>query len=217
MRQAAALTSVLTAAATVAATTASVPAPAPGCAGAMNRVLGIQETVTERNEVTRRATIKVSTQFVLKNSTSPRLVTPTYYQPDSESFGHYSIGLATIWTNVLVELHRLFNLSRSFSVGFILDEEAEAEVQTNGDFGTVFYINPAVIVTQQNNSNGRSFKKRFRLTERHRILALACHELVHAMGFGPHDELFSSRLTDVCGIVMANLRQFNHCFAQQSV
>jgi hypothetical protein len=79
----------------------------------------------------------------------------------------------------MVELHSLFNVSGQFSVGFIVSDDCEAEHEV-GDYGRVYYLAPAKIVSQSS-SNSRSFKARFKLTEKDRLISLGVHELVHGM------------------------------------
>ena len=115
-----------------------------------------------------------------------------------------------MWARVLTTLHRMFGNSTPFSVGFILDEESIAEHEKSGKFGTVYYINPAKVVKQA--SGSRSFKKRYKLTDRHEILATAVHEFVHGLGYSEHGEDFASKLTEVVAVVMRQMKEFNKCF-----
>lgn len=113
---------------------------------------------------------------------------------------------------LLLELHQLLDHSASFAIGFLFDEDSQAEYE-EGRFGPVYYINPAVVMRQR--SGSRSLRKRFKLTERHRLLSIAVHEIVHGLGNSRHDEDYAGRLTDVMGLVMANLRRFNKCFGSR--
>lgn len=160
----------------------------------------------------RRQVASLGTNFILKNETD--LKVPNYYDPGSGEFSTYSHKLVRIWGRVMLEMHRLFDREAEFSIGFIFDEgetgatEAECE---QGDYGLVYYLNPCRIVEQQA-SYSKSFKKRFKLTERDRIIAIGAHEFVHALGFGWHDERYANRLTDVLAVVMKNRKRFNWCF-----
>lgn len=151
----------------------------------------------------------VNEEFIVKNETD--LQVPAYYLPDSNEFSTYSQKLVRVWGRLLVELHRLFDHEADFALGFIFDDSAEAEFE-NGDYGKVYYLNPAKVV-EQVSSSSKSFKKRFQLTERNRLLMIALHEFVHGLGLGPHDEDYANRLTDMTWKVMDERKRFNWCFA----
>jgi hypothetical protein len=108
-----------------------------------------------------------------------------------------------------MELHKVFNHEAAFAVGFIFDESVEAQYST--DNGSVYFLNPAVIVRQRY-SNSRSMKKRFKLSQRDRIIMIALHEFIHGLGHHYHDEDFAGVLTDKAAVVMANRKRFNRCF-----
>lgn len=162
----------------------------------------VEENVIFRNT-------KVSEEFIIKNDTDLQI--PSYYLPDSTDFSTYSQKLVKIWGRLLVELHRLFEHEADFALGFIFDESAEAEFE-KGEYGKVYYLNPAKIV-EQSSSSSKSFKKRFQLTERNRLLMIALHEFVHGMGYGPHNEDYANRLTDMAWKVFDERKRFNWCFA----
>ncbi len=149
----------------------------------------------------------LSHEFIVKNTTG--LTIPTYYMPGT--FGTHSRKLVRIWGRLMLELHDLFEKEASFAVGFVFDEENEAEHENHSVYGEVYYINPAVIRTQQR-TKSRSFAKRFLLTERDRLLSIAAHEFVHGLGFEYHDESYADKLTEVMATVMAKRRRFNDCF-----
>jgi hypothetical protein len=151
---------------------------------------------------------QIAEEFVIRNETD--MLIPAYYLPDSPAFGSYGRKLARMWGRLLLELHRVFEHEAEFSIGFGFDEDAEASHE-EGEFGRVYYINPAVIV-KQTNSESKSFKKRFQLTERNRLLAIAAHEFVHGLGFSRHDSEFASKLTDVLAKVMDERKRFNWAF-----
>lgn len=154
---------------------------------------------------------QIASDFVLKNETG--LAIPDYYCPDSREFSTYSKKLTRTWGRLLLELHRLFERSDAFSVGFVFDEECEAQFEQHSDFGKIYYINPARVVTQSSSSS-KSFKKRFKLTERDRLLSIAVHEFLHGAGsyWGWHDENYANALTDMFAIVMSERKRFNWCF-----
>ena len=154
----------------------------------------------------------LGTNFILKNETDLKI--PRYYDPGSGELSSYSHKLIRYWGRVMLELHKLFDKDGEFSIGFIFDEgdvyatEAECE---QGDFGLVYYLNPCRIV-EQAGSYSKSFKKRFKLTERDRLIMIGCHEFVHATGQSWHDEHYANRLTDMAALVMKHRRRFNWCF-----
>lgn len=154
----------------------------------------------------------IGTNFILKNETE--LKVPAYYDPGSGEFSEYSRKLVRIWGRAIVEMHRLFDVEAEFSVGFILDDDSngasEAEFE-RGDYGDVYYLNPCKVV-EQSNTYSKSFKKRFKLTERDRLIMIALHEFLHAVGNGWHDENYANRLTDMAAVVMKNRKRFNWCF-----
>lgn len=151
--------------------------------------------------------VNIASEFVIKNVTGMEI--PSYFLPEQPEFSVYSQKLIRIWGMLLLELHQLLDHSASFAIGFLFDEDSEAEYEV-GRFGSVYYINPAVVTRQQ--SGSRSLRKRFKLTERHRLLSIAVHEIVHGLGYSHHNEEYAGRLTDVMALVMANLRRFNKCF-----
>jgi len=210
--QSTALTAILAAASTQVSSDESFETPqqAPDQSYIYTNV-GSTVTVAERrNSNDLGVKIRIGHQFIVKNTTG--METPTFYRPESDMFGNYCLTLTKFWSRILVEMHKLFNAEGNFSVGFVLDEENEAEHETSSAYGTVYYINPATVVTQTGASKGRSFKKRFKLTERYRILAIAAHEFVHGLGYRNHDEDYASKLTDVMGVVMTNMKRFTPCF-----
>ena len=108
-------------------------------------------------------------------------------------------------------MHQIFEHEAEFAVGFVFDQDEEAQFE-DGQYGKVYYVNPVAVV-EQTMSNSRSFRKRFKLTERDRLIAIAAHEFVHGgIGLLYHDESFASKQTDVMATVMKHRRQFNWCF-----
>jgi len=150
----------------------------------------------------------IAEEFIIKNETTIKV--PDYYHPDSDQFGAYSRKLARIWGRLILELHRKYELETEFSIGFIFSDEAEAEYE-DSSYGKVYYLNPATIV-EQKNSQSKSFKKRFALTERNRLLAIAVHEFLHGRGYHYHDETYAAKLTVMMGEIMDDRTRFNWCF-----
>jgi len=146
------------------------------------------------------ATVTLGPEFILKNATGMK--TPVRYVP-GEHFSNHSKELVLAWTAVLLKLYQLHNVSGEFSVGFVFDDESEAEHET-GVYGRVYYLNPAKIVE----TNGRRcMEARYTSawSNRHNLIALACHEFVHGLGFKDHDEDYASKLTDVTQMAMKHM------------
>jgi hypothetical protein len=153
---------------------------------------------------------KLKHEFVIKNNTGMEI--PIHYLPSD--FSEYSQKLTTIWTKVLLKLHEIFKHKATFSVGFILDDDSAAEFECNREYGDVYYVSPITIVKQKE-SGSRSMAKRrkFNAAGRWAIVADALHEFVHgAIGLSGHDELYSSTLTEMMGVVLKEHQQFNKCF-----
>lgn len=144
--------------------------------------------------------------FVVKNTTELKI--PAYFLPESDEFSSYSRSLVKMWGRLLIQLHKLFEVSGAFTIGFVFDAESEAEYETSPEYGVVYYVNPAKIVR----GAAVSLKKRFKLTERNRLLVLAVHEFVHGRGYGRHDDNYAYAFTDMMVKVMDNRKDFNWCF-----
>lgn len=149
-------------------------------------------------------------EFVIKNETTLKI--PAYLLPDSDTFGSYGKKLARIWGRLMLELHRMYKLETEFAIGFVFSEDAEAQHEVTAAYGTVYYLNPVEVV-EQKASTSKSMRKRFALTERNRILAIAVHEFLHGLGYDSHDERYAARLTEVFGEVMDERKRFNWAFA----
>ena len=141
--------------------------------------------------------------FVLSNDTG--LETPKHYEP--RNFSNYSKKLLHYWAHYLLALRRLFLITEPFSVGFCLSTEAGAVCETDDQYGTVFYVNPATVI-KQTQSNSRSFANRwtFNHAGRMKLLATALHEVVHGLGYNEHDERYAGRLTEAFGQLLSNLK-----------
>ena len=142
-------------------------------------------------------------RFVIYNKTQYKI--PEHFIPGK--MGSYARKLSSMWSNILVELHRLTDRSAAFSTGFVFDHSDEHTTlamfeRHNGN--NVYYINPTLA----------KFKKRFALTDRDTLIALAAHEFVHgSYKLSYHDEDFAARLTLLMALVMKNRKRFNKCFA----
>lgn len=152
----------------------------------------------------------IGTNFIVKNATGLRI--PKCYLPKA-GWSVYSSQLAKTWGNIMLQLHRHFNLNGRVSVGFVFEEDVLAQYELSDRFGVVYYVAPAM-VTHQKDSNSRSFKKawKFDSAGRGALIATAAHELVHGMGYRYHDEDFAAKYTDVMGQLIRSSKQFNWCF-----
>jgi len=151
-------------------------------------------------------------KFTIKNTTG--MDTPDYYKPGAQ-FSSYAKRLVSWWVNCLTEIHRTLNVNATFGVGFILDEDAEAQHEVR-DGETTYYINPAMVVRQQKSAS-RSLKRRFDLTtDQMRVLADAVHEFTHRDHSG-HSEDFASAITSHMGKVMKALPSFEPCFRKSLI
>lgn len=148
--------------------------------------------------------ISVGPQFITKNLTG-KDISP-FFTP-GPCFTQSSKALVKAWTGVLLKLYSLCGKRGEFSVGFIFDDEIEAEAEQSKNYGLVYYINP---VSMSKNSAVKSSisTPRYPLVAASyaNIISLAAHEFVHgAYGLGPHDEDYANRLTEVMIIVLNNI------------
>lgn len=153
---------------------------------------------------------KISEEFIVKNETD--MLIPNHFSPGSRQFSPYSTKLVKMWGRLMLEMHRMFNKDGDFAIGFIFDESVEAEFE-DGPYGTVYYINPVEIVSNTITHATRSMKKRFKLTQKNRLLMLALHEFIHGCGYLYHDEEYSTKLTNMAWQVMEQKKRFNWCFS----
>ncbi len=159
---------------------------------------GIKLVVVSKEDEADR-TISVGPQFILKNTTGMK--TPVHYTP-GEKFSQYSRELVRSWTALLLKLHQLSDVGGEFSVGFVLDDENEAEHET-GVWGRVYYVNPTKVAESE--GGRRSISPRFSSAwqGRHELISLAAHEFVHgAWDLKEHDEDYAGKLTDVMALVL---------------
>lgn len=182
--------------------------------------VGFLESATAMSVMEDEYRSQLDQMFIIKNETE--LMVPNYYVPTSPEFGTYAKKLAVIWGKLMLTMHRLFENKEPFSIGFIFAEPevgddavtndvTAAEFEDSNTYGKVFYLNPVCVVKQQN-SESRSFKKRFLLTERNKLITYACHEFVHGSGFSGHNDDYAYAFTDSMIKVLDNRQKFNWCF-----
>jgi hypothetical protein len=154
---------------------------------------------------------KVKHDFVIKNNLGMQV--PAHFSP--YDFSEYSRRLVRCWTAVLLEVHRQFNDTQDFTVGFLFDDTAEAEFEVSPQYGRVFYINPAA-VRMNDYSQSRSLAKRWKMNPEGRwmMVANAVHEYVHKARSW-HDESYANKLTDRMAAVLWRRNDFNRCFREE--
>lgn len=155
----------------------------------------------------------LGTEFMVKNDTDLKI--PEYYKP-GDKFSKYSERLATYWGRIMLQMHRTFEEKLPvgltiFSVGFVFSTDSEAEHEVHPQYGRMYLLNPAKVVSQVS-SNSRSFRNRYALTQRDHLIMVGLHEFIHGLGHSWHDETYANVLTDMAGVVMANRASFNWCF-----
>jgi len=155
-----------------------------------------------------KRSVSVAPNFIIKNNTG--MMIADYYRPNSHQFSEYSRKLTKIWGRLMLELHRLFDVEDSFSIGFIFDDDRAAEREVSDRFGVVYYISPVKVV-EQCYGTSRSFKKSWKLTDRNALLVTATHEFVHRY-CSWHDEYYANKFTEMISVVMDNRKDFNWCF-----
>ncbi len=148
-------------------------------------------------------------EFVIKNET--RLKVPDYLRPGSKSFGAYGRKLTRIWGRLLLQLHEMYGHEADFAVGFVISEEAKAQFEESSRFGTLYLINP-VEVRRDEATGKTSMSKRFSLTDRAQLLAVAAHEFVHGLGLHSHNEDYAAKLTQVFEQVLNARKSFDWAF-----
>ncbi len=153
--------------------------------------------------------VSIGEEFVIKNETD--LVIPSYYLPDSGEFSSYSKKLVKIWGRLMLQMHRTFDAAADFAIGFIFPEDKTLAEWEEGNFGTVYYLAPAKLVTQKYSSS-QSWRKVWKLTDRNQLLCTAAHEFVHGLGFRCHDEAFAGKYTETMGRVLDKKSDFTWCF-----
>lgn len=162
----------------------------------------IKVVAVSREEET---TISVGPQFILKNCSGMK--TPVRFVP-GEKFAKGSKELVLSWTALLLKLYQLHNVSGEFSVGFVIDEESEAEHEMSSTYGRVYYINPTKMIESEGK---RRLETRYDSVwgDRFRIISTAAHEFVHGLGFKEHDEDYSSKLTEVMEVVLQHMEELS--------
>lgn len=191
------------------------PVAAPG---EVEAVLGVGEPVrlNEQREVVEfeeggLMTAKqptISHEFLIRSELGKMMI-PEHFTPDA--FSEYSARLVRIWASLMLEIHMLFGNTDDFGVGFVFNETAEAMCEKTASYGTVFYVNPAVI--KYNSFGGRSLAKRWKLNSAGKFMLLmdAVHEYCHLQVM-EHNEEYAAHLTNVAAVVVQNLKRFHKCY-----
>lgn len=154
------------------------------------------------------AKVSLGHEFIIKNTTG--MVIPEHLLPGGK-FSRYCKDLVRSWVAVLVKLHQIFDVTAEFSVGFVIDEESQAEHET-GVYGQVYYLNPVRIVCQREKPQCRSMKSAYAgaWSNRYDLISTAAHEFVHgAFGLREHDENYAGKLTEVMAKVVEHGRELS--------
>lgn len=158
--------------------------------------------------------VEIGHDFILENDMDHRI--PTKFRP--ESFSASSKKLLKSWVRVLLEVHRILRHSASFSVGFSFcrmedGEYTRAQHCCSSDFGTVYFLTPAVFDEAcETKQKVRPVLNLRNQEDRMQIIALAAHEVVHGMGYGSHDESYAAKLTEVMGQLLPHYNTLKACF-----
>lgn len=157
---------------------------------------------------------RVKHEFVIKSELRRKV--PKAYQ------GYYLSAhaqwLIRVWARCLVEIHNLTKTEGTFAVGFVFESEnqndAETSVlalhETHEQLGNVYLLNPVEWFRAQDGK--LRMASRWAKNDRYALLAIACHEYVHFLGFKRHDEDYAAKLTEVMGLVFAENKRFAKCF-----
>lgn len=188
-------------------------APAPVAGEEAEAVIEVGEAVrlNEQREIVEHQEVQapvISHEFLIRSELGKMMI-PEHFTP--EAFSEYSARLVRIWAALMLEIHMLFGNTSDFGVGFVFNETSEAMCEKTAAYGTVFYINPAVV--KYNSFGGRSLAKRWKLNSAGKFMLLmdAVHEYCHLQVL-EHNEAFASHLTNVSAIVVQNLKRFHKCF-----
>lgn len=185
-----------------------VPTAAKAVAGVSDADCGYDETANIQNlPASQRRTLQIASSFVIKNETG-KVVRPQY-RPEHQGFCIYAFRLVMIWTQLLIKLHEIFKMDEEFSVGFLFgDNETEALYEKSSEHGVLYLINPVKI-------DGNKWLRRYRCgckEDLNQLLSTALHEIVHGMGYGEHNEDYSSKLTDAVAKVLNQQTEVRKCF-----
>ena len=150
-------------------------------------------------------------EFIVKNETGRKL--PAAYRPDSNGFTNYNRRLAQIWGRLIVQMHRLFGHEDTFAIGFFFpgeDDEGVVAQHEEGQYGRVYYINPA----ERKDGKLRNHWKWSQTRGRIDLILAALHEFIHGKGYENHDERYAAALTRMAGDVMiaSHKGHFKWCF-----
>jgi len=149
--------------------------------------------------------MRIASNFVIKNETG-NVVKPGF-RPDSDRFSPYAYRMLMMWTRVLLELHRIFEIEGDFSVGFLFTkEDIIAQHEYSHEYGRVYFINPVIV-------DGCNWTKRFQTSfnkargDLNQIIITALHEIVHGIGYSDHDEAYANKVTDMAGQILGHTRE----------
>jgi hypothetical protein len=133
---------------------------------------------------------------------------PDYYTPDR--FSDYARGLVERWASCLIELAILTGKADAFSIGFVFADDCLAECS-----GGVLLVNPVTITEREGKPRSMARGWTFNNQGNWDLVATAAHEWVHFEGLSLHDENYSSRLTEIMGMVLTHRDRFGKIFCGQ--
>lgn len=172
------------------------------------------EDSVSQETYTRVGCSRVQHEFVIKSELKRKVPKPYqgYYLSANAQW------LIRVWARCLVEIHNLTKTEGTFAVGFVLESEDQADSETNtlalheehSRLGNVYLLNPVKWVKARDGKLRMAF--RWTKKDKYALLAIACHEYVHFLGFRWHDEDYAAKLTQVMGQVFAETKRFAKCF-----
>lgn len=149
--------------------------------------------------------LQFNVDFLVKNNTGIKV--PQHLTPGTMSA--YGENLVHVWREAIIGIMKACNIKGMVTLGFIFDEDREAEHYRTEKFGHVLLINPSKINTEKG-----VMSNRWNMTANNKwnIISIAAHEMVHYLGRSMHDEGFAGALTDMIGKLLANRKVFGPCF-----
>jgi hypothetical protein len=133
-------------------------------------------------------------KFTIRNETGMK-IDRSYFPA---TFGKRSKRLLDEWTNALMKVHKILEITDTFAVGFIFSEDASALYEKRAGIKT-YYVSPVSV-----DKCGTFRTMRSKRLDKHDLLAFATHEVLHGQGYEGHDENFAAALTYAMVKVLRN-------------
>jgi len=138
-----------------------------------------------------------TSHLVMRNMT-PYTV-PGKYDVRSHKLSKAALTLLVDWVNVLSVVHSVMDQGMPrVQVGFVFSKEAVGMFHTRSQMPAVL-INPVAAGDLEDRSILRSRFDWVGPKSRSRLLSVAAHEYLHAVGIGSHDEHYAAMLTHTLG------------------